>query len=97
MFASGHNFREKYFNWRVLCNTLMTAVLDVLNEHSETKCHLIVFLKGSDMGDPGHHTLQMLTRAIISYGAFQKIQFTKSICTQQMQISANFSSRDQHQ
>jgi hypothetical protein len=31
---------------------------------------LIVNLNGLDMGGPGHHVLQILTHATISYGAF---------------------------
>jgi hypothetical protein len=46
------------------------------------QCCLILFLNCSDMGSHGHHSLQIVTRAIISYGAFWKIQFTKTVCTQ---------------
>jgi hypothetical protein len=43
---------------------------------------VIVFLNGSDMGGHGRNTVQILTHAIIFYGAFWKIQFTKTIRTQ---------------
>jgi hypothetical protein len=40
-------------------------VLDVVSEHfDESVCCPIIFLSGSHMGGPGHHTVQILTHAV---------------------------------
>jgi hypothetical protein len=43
-----------------------------------------------DMGGPGHHVLQILTHATISYGAFWKVQFTKTVHIQWRKWTVKF-------
>jgi hypothetical protein len=55
-----------------------------------TEFCLIIFLNHLDMGGPAHHTLQILTHVTISYGAFWKLQFTKTVHTQSKNWKAKF-------
>jgi hypothetical protein len=77
----GVSFEETFFQQDGAQPHTANAVLDVLNENFDSRVLYNYFVISSDMGGPGHHSLQILTHAIISHGAFCKIQFTKNICT----------------